>query len=450
MNIFENKALYFLGICGTGMGNAAIYFKEKGFNIKGSDNAVYPPMSDFLLSNDIKVLMPYSRDNISKNAGCLFVVGNAISRGNPELEHILENRLPYTSFPELLRAVELFSKKSIVVAGTHGKTTLSSLISYIMASAGLDPGFIIGGIPRDFDTGAHAGSGEYIVLEGDEYDTSFFDKRPKFVHYVPDILVLTGIELDHTDIYPDIQRVEYAFHQVIRTIPENGLIIACGDYPAVQRVLESYPRLSRITYGTGSHNDNTVSYDKNIVINGKIILESNLKGLHNALNSTAAYLLARHAGISEQDTAGAIASFRGVKRRLELFLETPETLFFDDFGHHPTAIEKTVEALRHSYPGKSVCAVFEPKTNTTRTNVFLEQYKNVFLLLDCLVIFDNRALKKVINPLDINGIKGFLESRNINCAIETDPACILKDIKGFDIVVLFTSGSMGGLKDMIK
>ncbi len=450
MTIFDKRKLYFLGICGTGMGNAAIFFKQKGYSIMGSDNAVYPPMSDFLHSHGIEVLMPYDASNISNNRDSLFVIGNAISRGNAELEKVLSDRLPYTSFPELLKAVHIFDKKSIVIAGTHGKTTLSSLISYILFKAGLDPDFIIGGIPEDFNTGARLGKGGYIVLEGDEYDTSFFDKRPKFVHYAPSVLILTSIELDHTDIYPDISRVEYAFHQVVRTIPRNGYLIACGDYPSVQKVIEHYPWLNIETYGIRPHNNHTVKLKNGIVIDDRIHLDSRLKGIHNALNCTAAYLLARHIGIEESVARDAISSFGGVKRRLELFYENDKTLFFDDFGHHPTAIQKTVEALRYSYPGKSVMAVFEPKTNTTRTNVFIEQYKNAFLSVDSLIIFDNRELKKVKDPLDLIDIKKFLNSSNIECRIETDTVSILQKLAGYDIVVLFSSGSMGGLKGMIQ
>lgn len=450
MNIFSKNKLYFLGICGTGMGNAAIFYKQKGYDVLGSDNAVYPPMSDLLHSEDIKVYMPYSISNLKDHRDALFVIGNAISRGNPELEFILSNRLPYTSFPELLRTTHLFSKKSIVIAGTHGKTTLSSLVSFILHYANLDPDFIIGGIPYDFNSGAHLGSGKYTVIEGDEYDTSFFDKRPKFVHYVPNILVLTSIELDHTDIYPNISRMEYAYHQMVRTMPGGSHVIACGDYPSVLNILKSYPSLDIVTYGVKPENKYVVELNDDVVINRQVSIRSCLRGIHNALNITAAYLLSAYMGIYSSLSIKAIGQFRGVKRRLELFHTAKDRFFYDDFGHHPTAVKKTIEGLKLLHPGRNICAVFEPRTNTTRTNVFLGKYKEAFMILDGLVIFNNKNLKQVEDPLDISQIRSFLMSRGIFCRIEDDPGAIFNHIKGFDIIILFSSASMDNLKNQIK
>lgn len=448
-SIYSNKKLYFLGICGTGMGNAAIFYKQKGYDIKGSDNRVYPPISDLLNENGIDILMPYQSNNITMNQDRLFIIGNSISRGNPELEYILQNKLPYTSFPELLRTTHLFSKKSIVIAGTHGKTTLSSLISYILDYAKLQPDYIIGGIPIDFNTGAHFDKGKYIILEGDEYDTAFFDKRPKFVHYIPDILILTSIELDHTDIYKDISQMEYAYHQMIRTMPQGSRVIACGDYPLILEILKKYSYLDIITYGIGSHNDFVVHRDNDIILNDQIIIKSRMPGIHNALNITAAYLLSSYLGIYSTLSIKAISQFQGIKRRLELFHQNAKSLFFDDFGHHPTAIKKTIEALKEKYPNKKILSVFEPRTNTTRTNVFLEEYKKAFAISDSLIIFDNKKLRKVADPLDLQSIKDYLNAKDKSCSILSDIYEILPILES-DIIVLFSSGSMDGLRDKIK
>lgn len=456
MNIFNINNLYFLGICGTGMGNAALFFKQKGYSVSGSDNNIYPPMSDMLTDNDIKIHKPYDIRNIEKHKDDLFIIGNAISRGNPELEYILKNRLPYTSFPELLRVTHLFSRKSIVIAGTHGKTTTASLIAYIMQFANLGPDYIIGGIPINFKSGANYGNSKYIVLEGDEYDTAFFDKRPKFVHFAPDILVLTGIELDHTDLYKDLSQVSYAFHQLIRTLPHGARVIACGDYPAVSNVLSAYAHLDIIKYGLKPHNDFIVRLfpgeSKEITeisLNNQIFINTTLKGAHNALNIAAAYLLSSHIGIYSIHTIKAISEFKGVKRRLELFHKDINTVYYDDFGHHPSAIKSTIDALRLDYPRKKIMGVFEPRTNTSRTNVFLNDYKESFRNLSSLIIFDNKALKEIDNPLDIKDLKKHLLENGVQCYIESNVSKILPYFNGQDAVVLFSSGSMDNLRERI-
>jgi len=387
------RHVHIMGICGTGMAAMAGMLKERGYLVTGSDRNVYPPMSDFLAASGIKVLEGYRPGNLSPRPD-LVIVGNVIRAVNPEAVRLGELGIPYLSMPQALGHFFLRDHTSLVVAGTHGKTTTSSLLATALQVAGSPPGFMIGGIVEAFGRNFRLGDGDYFVVEGDEYDTAFFDKGSKFLHYRPDCAVLTSIEFDHADIFADLEAVKRTFARFAALLPEKGVLLACLDDPVVAEITEQ-ARCRVIPYGTGpacvwrvrdlQARGLTTGFtvDFNGTLFGEFVLP--MPGLHNALNATAVIGLMHHLGFGRQAIREGLAGFQGVKRRQQVRGEVNGITVIDDFAHHPTAVRETTSALKLAWPGRRLIIVFEPRTNSSRRAVFQERYAGAFAGADMVV-----------------------------------------------------------------
>ena len=389
--------IHICGVCGTATASLAGLLKAKGHQVTGSDQDVYPPMSDELARMGVPVSSPYAETNIPKDAE-LVVIGNALSRGNPEVEAVLDAKRRYTSQAALLADEFLRDRTSIVVAGTHGKTTTTSMLTHVLKHAGLDPSFLIGGVSLDLGASYGLGSGRHFVVEGDEYDTAFFDKRPKFVHYLPDLAIIGNLEFDHADIYADLAAVQLAFTRLMSVIPGRGLLIVGVESPGLVEILGKAK--SRVaTFGLAGA-EGASWQAANVTLSSKgaafdVIhderrlgrIEMSASGNHNVRNALAATIAALEASVPFDRIVAAFAAFRGVKRRLEVRGEARGVLVYDDFAHHPTAVRETVAALRSRIqPGERVVAIFEPRSYTSRTKVFERDFALAFATADEVVI----------------------------------------------------------------
>lgn len=381
--------IHILGACGTFMGGVALLAKRAGHRVSGSDQHTYPPMSTQLEAEGIELFEGYSAEHLDP-APDLVVVGNALSRGNPAIEHVLNQKMNYTSGPRWLGENYLRGKSVIAVAGTHGKTTTSSMVAWILEQAGMEPGFLIGGVPNNFGTSARDGKSVFVV-EADEYDTAFFDKRAKFVHYRPAIAILNNLEYDHADIYPDLASIQTQFHHLVRTIPGNGTIISNGLDHHLEAVLERgcWSRLERFTLGE-EESDWRVQLKKP---GGRELilwrcseklgeLKWDLQGRHNAMNACAALAASVAAGADPQQAIAALSSFKGVKRRMELIAHVNDIRVYDDFAHHPTAIRLTLEGLRRNVSTARLLVALEPRSNTMRAGVHIGELGPALIAAD--------------------------------------------------------------------
>jgi len=397
------RSVHLMGICGTGMGALAGMLKEKGLQVTGSDTQVYPPMSTFLASLDIKIFQGYSPDNINHHPD-LVIVGNVIRRDNEELRGLAEKNIPFVSFPQALKYFFLREKTPLVVAGTHGKTTTASILAAILEHAGLDPGFMIGGIVKGFGRNYKLGQGPYFVIEGDEYDTAFFDKGPKFLHYQPHIAILTSVEFDHADIYRDLAEVKDAFRRFVRIIPSSGALVAHTEDGIVREVIKdascpvigygedkglTWTLAGCLTEGEGAR----VSVKKEGGFYAHFT--SPLIGRHNALNTLAVIAVLDRIGLSPEAIQAGLSSFQGVCRRQEVRGIKNDVTVIDDFAHHPTAVRETLLALRAAYPGRRLIAVFEPRTNSSRRKVFQDDYAHSFDAADSVIVREPPGLENI-------------------------------------------------------
>ena len=388
-----SQHIHLIGICGTGMAALTGMLKQRGYKITGSDLNVYPPMSTFLEQQQIPVYPGFDAAHLQP-APAAVVVGNAISRGNPEVEYMLDNGLRYYSLPEALKEFFIRGKYSCVVAGTHGKTTTSSLLAWTLESAGLDPSFFIGGIPENFAQGFKLGAGRPFVLEGDEYDSAFFDKGSKFFHYLPNLVILNNIEYDHADIFKSLAEVKTAFHRLINIIPRTGYLIACSDDPIVREML---PRAfsNVLTFGVNPEaawrpvitrvqaEGNEFIIDHGAKKFGPLFIP--LAGEHNVKNATAVFAAATQLGVSPEKIGAAFRAFRGVRRRLQIRYDENDLLVLDDFAHHPTEVRETLCGVKQRYPNRRLWAVFEPRTASTKRKVFEDDYIRAFAAADRVV-----------------------------------------------------------------
>src|SRR6266702_7260714 len=385
----EVKSVHFVGICGTAMASTAAAMQEKGFQVTGSDQNVYPPMSTFLAERQVGVMAGYAERNLAHKPD-LVIVGNALSRGNPEVEAVLDLKLRYCSLPELLKEYFIRGKRSLVVTGTHGKTTTASLLTWVFEHNGLNPNFLIGGIPTNLGRGARFTESEWFIIEGDEYDTAFFDKRSKFLHYLPEVVIINNLEFDHADIFENLAAIQTSFKRLINLVPRNGLLLANGDDPNLAPLLHvTHCPIKR--FGLGE--DNSV-HAFNLRM-GPTATEFeipsfkfhlNLVGELNVRNALAVVACAKHCGLKNSQIQSAFDSFNGIKRRMEVRGISGGVIVVDDFGHHPTAIRETLRALRIKYPGQKVWAIFEPRSNTTRRNVFQSELASAFADADSVVV----------------------------------------------------------------
>ena len=364
----QQPSIHILGICGTFMGGIAVLARQVGFRVTGCDANVYPPMSTQLREQGIELIEGYAAEQIEL-APDVYVIGNVVSRGNPLLEEILERNLPYVSGPQWLAQNLLHDKWVLAVAGTHGKTTTASMLAWILEYAGLAPGFLIGGVPQNFGISARPGDGSLFVIEADEYDTAFFDKRSKFVHYHPRTLILNNLEFDHADIFPDLAAIETQFHHLLRTVPGMGLIVNNGREAALQRVLARGCWTPVENFGVRDGWD--IAADGSVRLRGELqgALHWDLLGEHNRMNALAALVAARHVGVTMEQGLAALREFKNVKRRMEVRGTVNGITVYDDFAHHPTAIATTVAGLRAKVGDARILAVLEPRSNTMKLGV---------------------------------------------------------------------------------
>ena len=389
--------IHISGVCGTATASLAGLLKARGHDVTGSDQDVYPPMSDELARMGVTVSSPYAEANLPKDAD-LIVIGNALSRGNPEVEAVLDGKRRYTSQAALLADEFLRDRVSIVVAGTHGKTTTTAMLTHILRHAGFDPSFLIGGVSLDLGGSYGLGSGPHFVVEGDEYDTAFFDKRPKFVHYLPDIAIIGNVEFDHADIYPDLVAVQLAFTRLLSVVPRRGLLIAGIESPALVGILDrAKSRVATFAIGQDTH-ASWQAHEISLSAEGAafdVVAEGRRRGRvrmpasgqHNVRNALAATAAATEAGVPFEKIVDALAGFQGVKRRLELRGRVGGISVYDDFAHHPTAVRETIAALKSRLPvGDRVVVVFEPRSYTSRTRFFENDFARAFATADEVVI----------------------------------------------------------------
>jgi UDP-N-acetylmuramate: L-alanyl-gamma-D-glutamyl-meso-diaminopimelate ligase len=457
--------IHLIAVCGVGMASLAGMLKARGYRVTGSDQNIYPPMSTYLASVGIHVLPGYGAAHVSPRPD-LVVIGNAISRNNPEADAVLEQNIPYISFPEALGRFLIGSRISVVVAGTHGKTTTTALAAWVFSCAGLDPGFFVGGVPTNFGSGWKNGAGRHVIIEGDEYDTSFFDKGPKFLHYRPQHVILTSIEFDHADIYRDLDHLKSAFARLIGVIPADGSLVLCADYPAAVEVAAK-ASCKRVTYGDGSDSDWTAAHVEfregrsffEPYYRGKSDgrLEAGVIGMHNVKNALAVYALARTLGIERARLLEGFSTFAGVKRRQEVRGEPRGVLVIDDFAHHPTAVRETIEAVRAAYRGRRLWAIFEPRSNTSKRNIFEGEFARALALADRVVVATAHQPEKVPvgERISVENVVAAINRRageERARFIEKAPGIALhvaREADAGDVVLVMSNGGFDGVQDKI-
>ncbi|HEY2469625.1 MAG TPA: UDP-N-acetylmuramate:L-alanyl-gamma-D-glutamyl-meso-diaminopimelate ligase [Terracidiphilus sp.] len=464
----SRKHIHLTGICGTAMASLAGLLQLQGHRITGSDKAAYPPMSDLLQSLGIPILEPYSESNLDP-APDLVVIGNALSRGNPEVERVLDQRLPFTSMAALVREEFLKGRESLVVAGTHGKTTTTSMLSWIYQVASHDdpqrePSFLIGGVAENFGTSFQLRPTRTFIIEGDEYDTAFFDKGPKFLHYFPDALILTHVEFDHADIYADLEAVKVAFKRLVNLIPRRGLLIAFDGSPNVTECISNaFCRVERYGFNPESdwqirnlrHTDGKTRWE--LWHHNELWSELSmaLAGEHNALNASAAAALAFDQGISKNAIHTALASFKSVKRRLEVRDVIRGITIIDDFAHHPTAIRETLRALRSVYPDARLWAVLEPRSNTLRRKVLEADLIHSLQTADRVILAGVYQQQRIpdaerLHPEDVvNALNAAGTPAELHPSADEIVESLAPQLQEGDVVAILSNGGFEGIYEKL-
>jgi len=465
------KNVHLIAACGVGMASLAGMLREKGCRVTGSDANVYPPMSTQLETLGIRLSSPYAAENIPADAEAV-VVGNSISRGNPEAEEAVRRGLPILSMPQAVAENFIGDLESIVVAGTHGKTTTSALAAWSLFALGDDPSFLIGGVPMNFPVSYRVGKGPRFVIEGDEYDTAYFDKGPKFLHYRPKVVLLTSIEFDHADIYRDLEHVRESFRRLASILPPDGLLVACADYRDVVKVASgarcpvvfystkdgagqgAAGRESWTVRGTGESGGMTAFRMEN----GERTLDFRfpLPGIHNAANAAGVAIVLSKLGFPHDRVASVFERFAGVRRRQEVVGEFGGILVIDDFAHHPTAVRETVRAVRARHAGRRIVAVFEPRSNTSRRKVFQREFTVALAEADAVIIAgvfgaDRIPESERLSPEDVAaGLRAV--GRPAECVPEVDDivARIAADCRPGDLVLLMSNGGFGGIQEKLR
>lgn len=467
--------IHILGICGTFMGGIAAIARQAGHRVTGCDSNVYPPMSAQLEAQGIELIEGYSPDQLQqyKPLPDLFVIGNVISRGNPLLETILNQGLPYTSGPQWLGEQVLAGRHVLAVAGTHGKTTTSAMLAWILEFNGLKPGYLIGGVPLNFSVSARLGDSRYFVIEADEYDTAFFDKRSKFVHYRPRTALLNNLEFDHADIFADLAAIETQFHHLVRTIPGDGLLVVNGVEQSLDRVLErgSWSPVARFGMQESMAKSTALQWslipkegDDFLVVHDGVeaatvrwAQDSGVMGRHNQLNALAAIASAHHIGITPTNAALALGTFKNVKRRLEIVGRCNGITVYDDFAHHPTAISTTVDGLRRRVGAARILAVLEPRSNTMKLGVMKAQLPDSLEKADRIFAYGAPAgkdalgwdLSHVLAPLNRSTLSG-VDNRamafgDLSCLV----ASVCAEARPGDHILVMSNGGFGGVHQKI-
>ncbi len=458
------RRIHLIAVCGVGMSALAGMLKQRGYQVSGSDENVYPPMSTVLERLGIAIRQGFSAANLVDRPD-LVVVGNKVSRTNPEVEALLASGLPYVSFPQALAELFLADQRPLVVAGTHGKTTSTALLAWVLEQAGRDPSLMVGGEALDFRGNYKLGAGPEFVVEGDEYDTAFFDKGPKFLHYRPQALLLTAVEFDHADIYRDLDQVKDAFRRLVAILPADAPLVVSADFPHALEVVASHG--TPISFGlndaaswqAANLRDTGSATVFEIVRNGTPEGTASIEqpGAINARNALGVYALARSLGLTPGDILPALANFRGVARRQEVVGNFGGITLVDDFAHHPTAVAGVIASLRLRYPSQRLWAVFEPRSNTSRRKVFQQEYVRAFAAADQVIIggvfqkqTDSLAESELFSPQQL---ADDLRARNIpaRAPASTDAiaAILIDDARPGDVVLLMSNGSFGGLRQQL-
>ncbi len=459
------KHVHLIGICGTAMATLAAMLKQKGFDVRGSDQDVYPPMSTFLQQEGITTIAGYRSENIGADLDFV-IVGNAVSRGNPEVEEVLDRKIRYYSLPEALKEFFLWGARSTVVAGTHGKTTTTSMAGWVLTHAGLDPTVFVGGIAENLGVEGSSyrlGAGRDFVLEGDEYDSAFFDKTAKFLKYLPDIAVINNIEFDHADIYADLDAVRLAFRRLVNLVPRRGLLLlGAGSADAV--ALKPLARCRVETFGLREGADwqaDQVRFapegTRFTALRGRQYFGSfvlPLLGGHNVRNALAAIAIATETGIPASTIADALASFKGVRRRLEVLRTVDGVSIFDDFAHHPTAVLETLTGLRAAYPRSRIWAIFEPRSASSCRRIFQTEFARAFEPADEIVLAPvYRSNLPEAERLSVEQLVGDLRERgkHARCipTVEGIVATVAQEKRAGDLVVIMSNGGFGGMRGKI-
>jgi UDP-N-acetylmuramate: L-alanyl-gamma-D-glutamyl-meso-diaminopimelate ligase len=452
------ESFHFLGICGTAMGSVAAALRDRGFQVTGSDENVYPPISIFLKKKGIAIKVGYRAENIPRDVDVV-VIGNAMKRGNPEVEAVLNRKLFYLSLPEVLKNYFLRGRHNLVVAGTHGKTTTTALLAWIMEKAGRKPSFLIGGIPKNFGEGGRLNDSKYFVIEGDEYDTAFFDKRSKFIHYLPELLIVNNIEFDHADIFNSLDEIKLSFRRLLNVVPQNGMVLLNGDDLNCVEIAKNC-LAQMIEVGLSKNcaqriRDVSFSPTGSRFKLGDETFEIPLVGEFNVRNAAMAATAARFYDVPKARIDNAFKTFSGIARRQEVRGEARGVTVIDDFGHHPTAIAHTLHALRHRYPNHRLWAVFEPRSNTTRRAVFQQQLPDALKLAEGVFIAQVARLEQIpvkerLNPVAVidaiskTGRPAFYEE-NADAII----ARIVPMLKPKDVVVVFSNGGFDNIHEKL-
>lgn len=463
MNLKKGAHIHLMGICGTAMASLAGLLKDKGYRVTGSDQNVYPPMSTQLQELGIQIMSGYKKENLSEKPD-MVIVGNVISRSNEEAAALLATDIPYTSLPKAMGDYAIEDRHSIVVSGTHGKTTVTSLMIKVADQCGAQPGYMVGGIPMDYNRSFRVAQGNYFIIEGDEYDTAFFDKVPKFIHYKPRSVILTSIEFDHADIYKDLDDVKRAFRMLIERIPSDGLLVACADDKNVM-ALASEAKCRVVTYGVGPQADYKIV--ERMMIDGRnhFAVERKgqkigdiairLPGEHNAANATAVFALSQELGWQKNLALQGLADFKGVKRRQEVIGTPHGVTLVEDFAHHPTAVKVTSQAIKEKYfgagqSGRLIC-LFEPRSATSRRKVFQKDYVQAFGAADLVLIAkaydqskiseeDRFSTEELVQDLNKAG-KAAFEMPGVDEIVNH----IKGEARTGDVILIMSNGGFGGI-----
>jgi UDP-N-acetylmuramate: L-alanyl-gamma-D-glutamyl-meso-diaminopimelate ligase len=459
------KTIHLIGICGTAMATLAALLKHKGLNVRGSDQDVYPPMSDFLAAEGVPTLAGYRPEHITSDLD-LVIVGNAISRGNPELEEVLDRRIRYCSLPEAIREHFLWGARSIVIAGTHGKTTTTALTGWVMTHGGADPSVLVGGIAMNFGPNGSSyrlGQGRDFVIEGDEYDSAFFDKTAKFLKYLPDIAVINNVEFDHADIYADFDAVALAFRRLVNLVPRHGLLLVGSDSEGARALTDGAP--SRVeTFGM---REDAAWQAHDLAAEGGVTrfavrrsgspfgrFEVPLVGGHNVRNALVAIAVATEVGISVERIGEGLRLFAGVKRRLEIVGTADGVTVYDDFAHHPTAVAETLTGLRASNPGARIWAVFEPRSASSCRRVFQDDFARAFDAADEVVVapvFRSKLppSERLSIPQLVKDVAGRGRAAREAASLDDIVQAIVREHQPGDLIVLMSNGGFGGIHQML-
>lgn len=453
------RRIHLVGVAGTGMGAFAGMLKAAGYTVSGSDENVYPPMSDMLREWGIEVFTPYAPENLDRARPDLVVIGNVIRRVNPEATAVRERGMPQMSFPAAFGSLVLAGKHSVVIVGTHGKTTLSALMAHVLVEAGLDPSFLVGGVTVNYGGNFRLGKGQHVVVEGDEYDTAYFDKGPKFLHYRAKTAILTSVEFDHADIYRDLEHYESAFKRFGETLPDDGVIAVSASYPRAVSLMRESTRAKVVTYAVNGKADFRAD-DEAFDASGahfsireakhKTGVVLPMSGYHNIENATGVFAAARSLGLSRETIAQAFRTFKGVKRRQEPRGEVGGIMVLDDFAHHPTAVRETIEGIRQRYPERRLWAVFEPRSNTSRRNIHQADYVTALTGADLVTIREPEPHDKVPadQQLNVGRIVQELMAQGVIAdaapEVETLIERVSSNARPNDLLLVMSNGSFGG------